>query len=151
MIVPVSEAGEPWQVRHDHDLMPVRERPQLLADDRADTPANALIDLVEDQRRGVIGGGQHALEGEHDTRRFAAAGDFGERPQRLARIGAQQHFDFVDAGGVEGEAALSDDAPVRIVVLLDPNLELGALHAQIDEFTHHALGEPACRPSCVPR
>src|SRR3989304_4316077 len=62
------------------------QSPQLLADRHADAPADALIDLVEDQRRRLVGARQHVLEREHQPGRLTARRDLRPRLQSFADI-----------------------------------------------------------------
>ena len=90
-----------------------RERPQAPADRVGRPPADPGVDLVEDERRRVVGGGEDLLDRERDAGQLAARGDLREGARRLARVGREPEDDLVGAGGVEGD---------RVAVELDRRL-----------------------------
>src|SRR5262245_39733892 len=88
------------------------EDAELAADDVGDPPADAGVDLVEDQpgRRGArwsLGGvvesvarrGGQGLDGEHDARQLAAGHDARKRPEMLAWIRGDEELGGVDPPG----------------------------------------------------
>ncbi len=90
----VGETGQLRQMGHAEHLMlqsarpcTSRQTPQLLSHHRADSSADALVDLVEDERGSLVGAGKHGLERQHQARCLAAGGDLRHRLQRFARIG----------------------------------------------------------------
>src|SRR5947208_8528211 len=98
------------QMSDAEDLVPCRERLQLLADRFGGAATDTCIDLVEDQgsqfalllllfslARSVAGldGG---FEREHDARHLAPRRDVLDSLERLARIRRDQISDFVEAG-----------------------------------------------------
>ena len=93
------------QVGDAQHLVRGGQPPQLLAHHIAAAPADADINLIEDERGRLIGRGEDGLERQHDARRLAAGGDLGQRLERLAGIGRDQELHPVNAGRVEGVAA----------------------------------------------
>ena len=78
--VPIGPGGDLREVSDDEHLMPhcnIRECTSHLS---ANLSADAVIDLVEDQRRYRVLAREHNLEGEHQARQFAPGGHARERP-----------------------------------------------------------------------
>jgi len=140
-VVRVAKPGELRQVRDDQHLVPVREPPQLLADHRADAPADALVDLVEDQGGHLVGVSQHALERQHDPRRLTTGGDFRDRAQRLAHVGRHVKLHLVDSIRAERQPPVFDEAAFGIVLPRDLHLEPGALHFELVQLADDGLGQ----------
>ena len=63
----VAEGGQLGKVGDAQDLVLARQAPEFLAHHGAHPSADALIDFVEDQRRGAVGTGQDALQAEHQA------------------------------------------------------------------------------------
>ena len=66
-------------MRDAEHLALARDRGELLADDLRDRPADAGVDLVEDEGRRVRVRERDGFEREHDARQLAARGDARER------------------------------------------------------------------------
>jgi len=68
------------KVRDDESLaaLVARDRGQRLAHSRAHLPADALVHLVEHERRHGVVLRQHDFERQHETRQLATRGDLGE-------------------------------------------------------------------------
>ena len=81
-------------------------RPRLQASrhHEAHPPANALVDLVEDQGGDGIRPGQHVLEGQHQARGFAAGGDLDQRFSPSPGLGAIRNSTW-SSPFVEGHTA----------------------------------------------
>ena len=107
--------GDLRQVGHAQDLVAAGERPQAPPDRIGAAAADPRVDLVEDERRRVVGLGQDLLDRERDPAHLAAGRDPGERPRRLAGVRGEQEDDLVDAGRVERD---------RVAVELDRGLVL---------------------------
>ena len=124
-----------------------RQPPQLLADDVAAAPADADVDLVEDERGHLVGRGEDGLERQHDARRLAAGGDPGQRLERLAGVGRDQELHAVDAGRVEGVAARSPISasltitPSPAGVLVDGHLEAHVAHVEVGQLLLQPPGD----------
>ena len=110
LVVRVSITGQLWQMRHAEHLMRPRQTPQLLPDDCAQPPADALVDLVKYQYRRLVGCCQDALQRQHDARRLAARGHLRQRTQRLARVDAEQKLDIIHALAVKFVTRVADIA-----------------------------------------
>ena len=149
----VAEGGDLRQMGNADHLVPFgrraarafggrgpRQRPQLAAHHRTDAAADADIDLVEHERRHLVGGGQHAFQGEHQARSFTARGHLRQRLGGLAGIGRHQELDAVDAGGAERVALAVDRRAGRIFLALEVHDELRARHPQIVELALDAGG-----------
>ena len=102
-----GERGDLRQVRDAEDLAALGQGAQLRADRARRVPADAGIDLVEDERGlGAVVGDAH--EREHDARELAAGGDLAQRAGRHAGVGGDEELDGVGAGG-PGLALLQGD------------------------------------------
>ena len=95
--VGVGVGGDLGQVGDAQDLVAAGERPQAPPDRVRAPAADARVDLVEDERRRLVGLGQDLLDGQRDARQLAARGDPGQRPRRLARVRGEAVDDLVDA------------------------------------------------------
>ncbi len=98
----VAEDGQLRQVGDDEDLVGAPQVPELFANRPADTAADALVDLVEDEGGHLVGAGEHVFEGQHQAGGLAAGGDPDERFQTLPGVGSDQEFDLVEAGAIKG-------------------------------------------------
>ena len=96
------------QVRDAQDLVATGEAPQAAPERIGAPPADTGIDLVEDERRGRIGLGEDALDGERDARQLATGGDLGQWSRRLAGVGRQAVDDLIDARRIEGHGVAID-------------------------------------------
>jgi hypothetical protein len=81
--------------------MTTAKLPELLPDDVAHTTAHPLVELIENQNRGVVHSGEDGLQGEHESRQLAATRYPGKRAGRFARISGEKELDLVDACFVE--------------------------------------------------
>jgi len=72
----IGVRGDLRQMR-DHECLPSRARhiDQGRADPGSDLAADSLVDFVEHQRWDDVVSGQHDLEGQHQSRQFAARRD----------------------------------------------------------------------------
>ncbi len=112
-----------------------RQPPQLLPDDGADAPADALVDLIEDERRRGVGMGKRAFERQHQARCLAARGHARHRLERFAGVGADQKFNLVDASAVEGHApTIGQIGALWMLTLCDCNAEARPRHLQLSQF-----------------
>ena len=68
-----------------------------MAHHAAHAAADALVNLVEDQRGRGVGVGQRAFERKHEARRLTAGCHLGHRLEGLAGVGADEEFHLVDA------------------------------------------------------
>jgi len=84
--VAVGIAGDLRQVGDAQDLVVRCQSAELVADDRTKPAADVGVDLVEHQHADAVAGSQDALEGQHDARQLAAAGDLSERLGELAGV-----------------------------------------------------------------
>ena len=144
--VRVGGGGNLRQVRDAQYLKCGPERAQFRADDISHPPADAGIDLVEDQPRGLgasgppggIGeasprGRRQRLDGQHNPRELAARNDPRQRPQILPRVRRHEELDPIDPVGrprlclerVGGEA----------------DLEARALHRELGQQGFELPGE----------
>src|SRR3989454_4771369 len=64
--------GDRREVGHTEHLTPLRDRRELLCDDRGDTSTDARVHLVEDHRRHAVRLRQHGRQPEHRARELAA-------------------------------------------------------------------------------
>ena len=83
-------------VGHGEHLRPPGEAREALADGVGHRAADARVDLVEHQRRRRAAIGQHDFQRQHEARKFAARGDFGQRAGPRAGIGLHPELDAVD-------------------------------------------------------
>ena len=118
------------QVRDDECLaaLVARHRRQRLAHSPAHFPPDALIHLVEHERRHGVVLRQHDLERKHEARQLATRSDFGERARVEAHV--QLH--------VEGDVL----APVCAVrgARLQRNTKPASRHAERRQELVHSLG-----------
>ncbi len=94
----VAEDRQLRQVGDDEDLVGAPQLPQLFAHRAAHAPADALVDLVEDEGGHLVGTRQHVFERQHQAGGLAAGGDPCQRFQPLARVGRHQELDLVETG-----------------------------------------------------
>jgi hypothetical protein len=97
----IGVRGDLRQVRHADDLMVAADVPQEPPDRVGRAPADSGVDLIEDQRRRVVGAGKHGFQGKRDARHLPAGRDARQRPRRLAWIRREQERDGVRARFVE--------------------------------------------------
>ena len=127
----IGVGGDLGQVRDAQDLVAAGQGPEAPADRVGAPAADARIDLVEHERRRLVGLGEDLLDRERDPGQFAARRDPGECPGRLARVRGQSIDDLVDPRGIERD---------RVAVELHRRLRgTGDPSAQGD--LEHALGE----------
>ena len=93
----VGEGGHLRQVGHHEDLDVPGQHRQPAADLDGGAAADAGVDLVEDEGRDGVDGGQHHLDGEHDAGEFTAGGALAQRPGRGAGVRLEQEGDLVRA------------------------------------------------------
>ena len=79
--------GNLRQVRDAEDLEALAERAQLLAHHRRDPPADAGVDLVEDERLARLVGRGQRLQRQHHARQLAAGHDARQRPESSPGLG----------------------------------------------------------------
>ena len=80
-------------MRHAQHLTLARERTQFLADDFGHRTADAGIDFVEDHGLDSVQAEGGHFDGQTDTRKLAARGDFAQRARWLSGVGGDQEFD----------------------------------------------------------
>ena len=88
-----SAGGDLRQVGDDEDLVVAAQTGQRPAHGHGGLPADAGVDLVEDEGGGRLG--EHEAQGEHGAGQLAARGDLGQRQRRRARVGGQEDLDVV--------------------------------------------------------
>ena len=93
---------------------------QETADDLGHGPADTHVHLVEDEGGdgGTLGGGD--LDAKADARQFAAGGDLGQGLQGLARIGADQELDPIQALDA-GAEDIRDEDEDNFEIVMDPD------------------------------
>ena len=127
--------GQLRQVGDAQHLVAAPEHLQFLADDAANTPADALVDLIENQGGNVVGLGQHVFERQHQARGLAAGGDLDQRLEAFAGVGGNQEFDAFQAGRGEGDApAIRQRRTLRVGLVLEIDLETRSGHAQVAQL-----------------
>ncbi len=99
LVVLFTEGGQLRQMRHTEDLVITSQLPQFLSDDGAHAPANALIDLVEDQAGDLVGTSQDVLERQHQARGLASRGDLDQRDAEVRLLRGQLDADRALLGG----------------------------------------------------
>src|SRR5947209_5555096 len=119
--------GDRRQVGHTEHLTALRDRRELLCDDRGDTSTDARVHLVEDHRRHAVRLRQHGRQPEHRARELAARRHARERPHVLARIGREPELDPLEPPGRH---------PLELRPF-QPDPEVGALHAERAQLPLH--------------
>ena len=94
------------QVSDRQHLAAFAQAAQQLPDDLGSGAANAHVHFVEHQGRYAGGLCGDDLNGQADTRQFAARGHFGQGFERLAGVGAHQQFNVFEAEGRRVAAGL---------------------------------------------
>ena len=113
---------------------PAESAAQLLADGARGLPADAGVDLVEDERRAAaLPRAGDAHQREHHARELAARGRLAQRAGRHAGVGRDQELDLVGAGRAGRLARRQADG------------EAGALHGELGEALAHGVREPRAR------
>ena len=84
--VPLGTRRDLGEMGYHQDLPPGRNLREGLPNLGSDFAANALIDLIEDERRHRIVPGQNDFEREHQSGQLAAGGGLGKRPGLDTRI-----------------------------------------------------------------
>src|SRR5256712_1863096 len=131
--------GDRRQAGHTAHLMALRDRRELLCDDRGDTSTDARVHLVEDHRRHAVRLRQHGRQPEHRSRELAARRHARERPHVLARIGREPELDPLEPPGRH---------PLELRPF-QPDPEVGALHAERAQLPLHG-GPQTLRPGPPP-
>src|SRR5581483_11055031 len=129
----VGIGGDLRQVRDAQDLMPPSQPPQLLADDVAEAATDALVQLVENEHRRFIHGGQRGLERQHKSSQLTAAGYLRERSWRLPTIRRHQELHAIDSRLVACHWRIVSWRRHTAIVVLKRNLHY-------EERTWHAQG-----------
>src|SRR2546426_504686 len=119
--------GDRREVGHTEHLTALRDRRELLCDDRGDTSTDARVHLVEDHRRHAVRLCQHGRQPEHRARELAARRHARERPHVLARIGREPELDPLEPPGRH---------PLELRPF-QPDPEVGALHAERAQLPLH--------------
>src|SRR5207302_8242794 len=86
-VVARREGRDLRQVGHAQDLVTARDLREPPAHRLGGAPADARIDLVEDQRPRAVVAAAERFQRQADPRQLAAGGDPGERSELLARVG----------------------------------------------------------------
>ncbi len=126
----VPEGGELGQVRNAQHLVSLGQFPQFPPDDGSHPAADALIDFVEDQGRGLVGARQHTLQSQHQAGRFAPRGDLDQRFEPFAQVGRHQELDLVKPGGGVRQPAAVHRRTVWALACRDVHGEFGPVHTQ---------------------
>src|SRR3989441_23868 len=119
--------GDRREVGHTEHLTALRDRREVLCDDRGDTSTDARVHLVEDHRRHAVRLRQHGRQPEHRARELAARRHARERPHVLARIGREPELDPLEPPGRH---------PLELRPF-QPDPEVGALHAERAQLPLH--------------
>src|SRR5213083_2045158 len=119
--------GDRREVGHAEHLTTLRDRRELLCDDRGDTSTDARVHLVEDHRRHAVRLRQHGRQPEHRARELAARRHARERPHVLARIGREPELDPLEPPGRH---------PLELRPF-QPDPEVEALHAERAQLPLH--------------
>src|SRR5437667_412830 len=119
--------GDRREVGYAEHLTALRDRRELLCDDRGDTSTDARVHLVEDHRRHAVRLRQHGRQPEHRARELAARRHARERPHVLARIGREPELDPLEPPGRH---------PLELRPF-QPDPEVGALHAERAQLPLH--------------
>src|SRR2546425_5515424 len=80
-------------------LMALRDRRELLCDDRGDASADARVHLVEDHRRHAVRLRQNGRQPEHRARELATGRHAREWAHLLARISREPELDPLEPPG----------------------------------------------------
>ena len=131
-VVLVAERGDLRQVGDAEHLAAGREGVQPGADDVRHRPADAGVDLVEDQRLARDVGRGQRLHRQHHPRQLAARGDAAERPEVLADVRREEQLEAIGAG--RSPLALRLDGVQR-------ERAAGAGHGELGERLLERLGE----------
>src|SRR2546422_802214 len=119
--------GDRREVGHTEHLTALRDRRELLCDDRGDTSPDARVHFVEDHRRHAVRLRQQGRQPEHRSRELAARRHARERPHVLARIGREPELDPLEPPGRH---------PLELRPF-QPDPEVGALHAERAQLPLH--------------
>ena len=116
--VAVGERRDLREVRDRHDLRPLGESPQRLADGVRGLAADPGVDLVEDHRLAAADRGNR----QRDAGELAARGGLGDRRKREARVRPDQERDLVGAARgrlplaeLDAELALAQSDPLQLL------------------------------------
>src|SRR5207244_3431016 len=126
--VPIGNARDLRQMRDRHDLGPLGESAQRVADPVRRLAADAGVDLVEDHRLTTRHGGDR----ESDARELAAGGGLRNRTERQTRVRPYEERNLVETGL----------ARISLPQLGD---ELALTQAYSDELARHVLREASSR------
>src|SRR4029450_6920044 len=99
--MPVGKGGNLRKVRYDEDLGDCREGGEAATDLDRCGPADAGVDLVEDEGGYGIRAGEDHLDGEHHPGKLAPRGAALNRPGRCTGMRAQQYLHVIDTSRTE--------------------------------------------------
>ena len=85
------------QMRDTDNLMRLCDLLELLSDDAGSDAADAVVDLIKNQRRYAVIGTDDVFERQHDTGHFTAGGDLCKRFERLTLVCGDQNFAAIRA------------------------------------------------------
>ena len=122
-------------VGDDEDLAVAGQSLQTFADGMSGRPADAAVDLVEDQAPLRVDAGKHHLDGEQEARQFAAGSDAPDRSRRAAGIGRH----------LEGDAVEPPGGPAVFLEAFHSGPEDRALQLQGRQLGHDGLVEGCSR------
>ena len=88
-----------WQVGDNQNLAGLRHASQRIGDFRTSPATHTLIHLVEHQGLDHVVGGEHHLQGQHDPRQLAAAGNLGQRTRFEALVQLNHKGDLLTSVG----------------------------------------------------
>ena len=94
--------GDGCEMGDAEDLVVGGDLAELLSHGMGGFAADVGIDLVEDEDRHGVLGGQDGLQGEHDTGELAAGSDGAKGFPGLARVGREEEVAIVEPGGTRG-------------------------------------------------
>ena len=138
----VAKGCQLRQVRHTEDLVHAREIPQLLPHRHTDTTTDALVDLVEDQGRHLVGSSEHILQPEHQAGCLTTGGDLGQRLKTFPGVGGDQKLNSIETILIECDScAILHRRAIWIGPGLEVHAELGGLHPQVIELGFDAIAQ----------
>jgi hypothetical protein len=94
-----SRRGDSRQMGDADDLPFAGDLPHFLSHNPGGFSSDICVDLVEDQDRHFVLGGQDRLEAQHHTRHFAGGRNRPQRTSGFAGIGSEEELDFVKTAG----------------------------------------------------
>ena len=141
-IVLLAEGCQLRQVGDAQHLVLAGQVAQLAAYHSAHAPANALVDLIEDQGGHLVGACQHIFDRQHEPRGFATGGRFHQRFETLARVEGHEELDMLQPVDIESHPLpISQGHALRIWAGLEIHAKAGRGHVQIFQLVFHRAGQ----------